>query len=65
MSYKTVIDVTGVELTPFHPDICKGNGSTKDEHGNIIECCCDECDYLIGCLEASAESSRETIEKLL
>ena len=38
---KTVIDITGVVITPGEPDVCLGNG----EQG--FECCCDECDYLL------------------
>ena len=41
-----IIDVTGVVLTPGnHGNDCLGNG----EHPGI-ECCCDECDYMICCL---------------
>ena len=50
--YKTVTDITGIELTPAHPEICKGNGETVDENGQLISCCCDECDYLMDCMEA-------------
>ena len=53
--HNTVTDITGVELTPRHPEICKGNGKTVDESGKPIECCCDECDFLIGCMEADRE----------
>ena len=47
---KMIIDVTGVELTPgnFGKD-CLGNGEHFDENGNLIECCCEECDYLLCC----------------
>ena len=47
-----IIDVTGVELTPgnFGKD-CLGNGKHIDANGDIIECCCDECDYLMCCSE--------------
>jgi len=40
-----IIDITGTLLTPgnFGKD-CLGNGEHDD-----IECCCDECDYLICC----------------
>ena len=35
---------TGVELRPsFHGCECPGNG----ENGN--PCCCDECDFYLGC----------------
>ena len=40
---KQVIDITGIELTPGHPEVCLGNG----EQG--LECCCDECDYYLLC----------------
>ena len=45
-----IIDVTGIELTPGNNgEDCKGNGKHLDKNGNLIECCCDECDYLICC----------------
>lgn len=45
-----IIDITGVELTPGNRGKdCLGNGEHRDSNGNIIECCCDECDYLICC----------------
>ena len=48
-----IIDITGVRLTlgNFGKD-CLGNGNCYDEKGKSIECCCDECDYLICCLES-------------
>ena len=46
-----VIDITGVELTPGNPDECLGNGEHLDNVGVLIECCCDECDYLMACME--------------
>ena len=45
------IDITGIKLTPGNEGKdCLGNGEHFDENGNIIECCCNECDYLIRCL---------------
>ncbi|MBQ7345662.1 MAG: hypothetical protein IJW45_06340 [Oscillospiraceae bacterium] len=42
-----IIDVTGVELVPGEEGWdCPGNGMHID-----VECCCDECDYLLCCLE--------------
>ena len=42
-----IIDITGVVLTPGNMGRdCLGNGL----HENI-ECCCDECDYMLCCLE--------------
>ena len=45
-----IIDITGIELTPgnYGKD-CLGNGEHFDKSGNIIECCCDECDYMMCC----------------
>ena len=51
MESEKIIDPTGVELTPGNMFECLGNGEHIDEEGNPIECCCDECDYLILCLE--------------
>ena len=31
---------------------CPGNGKHLDENGDIIECMCDECDYLMICIES-------------
>ena len=45
-----MIDVTGIKLTPGnHGEICEGNGKHKDEQGELIECCCDECDCYLEC----------------
>ena len=44
-----IIDVTGIELTPGDPEHCLGNGEHVDADGQPIECCCDECDYLMDC----------------
>ena len=51
---KTVIDITGVELTPGETSVCLDNG----EEG--FECCCDECDYYLLCFpEVDPESKEE------
>lgn len=40
-----IIDITGIILTPGNGgNDCLGNGEHTDENGNLIECCCDECD---------------------
>ena len=45
-----IIDITGIELTPGNKGInCKGNGKHRANQGKVIECCCDECDYLSCC----------------
>ena len=47
-----IVDVTGVVLVPGNGGaFCPGNGKGKDALGNPIECCCDECDYLMCCTE--------------
>ena len=45
-----ILDVTGIELTPGNNgNDCVGNGKHLDKNGNIIECCCNECNYMICC----------------
>ena len=45
-----IIDINGTILTPGDfGENCLGNGEHLDEKGNLIECCCDECDYMICC----------------
>ena len=45
-----IVDITGIELTPGNDGkYCKGNGEHFDEQGILIECCCDECNYLLCC----------------
>ena len=47
-----IIDVTGVVLLPGNGGRdCPGNGTGVDIWGSPIECCCDECDYLMCCTE--------------
>ena len=49
---KSVIDITGVELTPGEPAICLGNGELG------FECCCDECDYYLFCFSEFDQKSK-------
>ena len=43
-----IIDSSGILLTPGNlGKDCLGNGTHDD-----IECCCDECDYMLCCLES-------------
>ncbi len=47
-----LIDCTGIALTPGNEGRdCLGNGEHYDKEGHLLECCCDECDYAICCLE--------------
>ena len=42
-----IIDITGTTLIPGNcGDNCPGNGTFAG-----IECCCNECDYMMCCLE--------------
>ncbi len=63
-SESTLVDVTGVVLTPgnFGRE-CSGNGFHKNEYGETIECCCDECDYLLCCTSVATDC--ETCKDLL
>lgn len=52
-----IIDITGIELTPGNGGRdCFGNGEHYDKNGNLIECCCDECDYLLCCTQPKNNS---------
>ena len=47
-----IIDISGTELIPGNSGFdCPGNGEHIDVNGRIIECCCDECDYMLCCLD--------------
>lgn len=49
-----VIDITGIILTPGNEGKnCSGNGEHMDNNRNLIECCCDECDYYLECFPNS------------
>lgn len=49
---KNIIDSTGIVLTPGNGGRdCLGNGNHFNFMGKRIECCCDECDYIIMCLD--------------
>ncbi len=45
------VDITGVILTPGNcGKDCRGNGKHTTIFGEEIECCCDECAYMMDCL---------------
>lgn len=45
-----ITDITGITLTPGNEgEYCLGNGKHKDVFGNLIDCCCDECDWFLEC----------------
>ena len=46
-----IIDITGIVLTPGNNgNDCLGNGEFFDQNGDLIECYCDECDYMMCCM---------------
>ena len=52
-----IIDETGIVLTPGNTGKdCLGNGEHFDDKGNLIECCCDECDYFLCCVNKIEEN---------
>ncbi len=56
-----IIDVTGtILISGNRGKNCPGNGETKDSNGEIIECCCDECDYFLCCFENPDENACKT-----
>jgi len=60
-----IIDVTGIEITPGNGGrLCKGNGQSRDKNGNLIECCCDECDYMLYCIEPNNLDCRNCFDIL-
>lgn len=45
-----IVDITGIELIPGNEGKdCPGNGEHKDKYGNFLQCCCDECSYMMCC----------------
>ncbi len=53
-------DITGTPIIPGNGGRdCPGNGLHRDEQGNIIECCCDECDHLMCCVGWEDSSTSE------
>ncbi len=45
------VDITGIILTPGNcGKDCNGNGRHTTIFGKEIECCCDECSYMMNCL---------------
>ena len=61
-----IIDTTGIEITPLNGGKdCKGNGKHFDENGMLIECCCDECDYLACCMLDNINCSECTDDSCL
>jgi len=48
------------KLTPGNNgENCRFNGNCKNIFGKTIECCCDECDYLMCCLPEKYAKSCE------
>lgn len=47
---------TGITLLPGDPEHCQGNGESSE-----YECCCDECDYFLGCYPEYARKDGQVI----
>ncbi len=61
-----IIDVTGTVLTPGNDGKdCLGNGSHYDEFGNLLEICCEQCDYFLCCNAKNNEFNCEVCEDTL
>ena len=59
-----ITDMNGIKLTPGnHGEDCNGNGKHFDNCGNLIECCCDECDYMLCCLNETSPDCRNCEDK--
>ncbi len=55
-----ILDFTKVELIPGNNGKdCKGNGTKTNDFGQLIECCCEECDYYLCCYENISEEACE------
>ena len=51
-----IIDITGTVLIPGNcGKDCPGNGEDPN-----VECCCDECDYMLCCQESHNLSQCQT-----
>ena len=56
-----IIDISGITLTPGNfGKNCQGNGKHRDIKGSLIECCCDECNYLLCCTSKNVDCSECT-----
>ena len=54
---KNITDVSGADLSPGEPYTCLGNGDQE------FECCCDECDYMLCCLNETSPDCRNCEDK--
>ena len=58
---KLIIDVTGTILTPGNEGRgCRGNGEHYSLFGNLIDCCCDGCDYMMCCFDDYCYEGHDT-----
>ncbi|MBO7148685.1 MAG: hypothetical protein J6V93_02405 [Clostridia bacterium] len=47
-----LLDYSGIILNQgYGGKNCRGNGEHYNDDGMLIDCCCDECDYLMCCLK--------------
>ena len=60
-----ITDITGIELIPGNSGIdCPGNGLHFDENGDLMECCCEECDYMLCCFDDEIPNNCDTCKDL-
>ena len=53
-------DITEAQLCPGdHGKDCPGNGAGLDPQGSPIECCCDECDFMLLCFPEYEDKYRD------
>lgn len=58
-----IVDITGTVLLPGNlGKDCLGNGEHKDKYGKPIELCCDECDYMLCCIETHSDEACKSCE---
>ena len=61
-----ITDITAIELTPGNNGRdCLANGTYFYENDEQIECCCDECNYMMCCLDGhSSDDCNNCNDKL-
>lgn len=56
-----IIYIRDIVLTPGKGGKkCAGNGEHRNESGDFIESCCEECDYYLKCFPKPMKTERKT-----
>lgn len=54
------VDISGTVLTYGNSGKnCKGNGEHRNWRGKVIECCCEECSYMLYCFDDFNTNKKE------